>query len=206
MDNSKELVSRRQPNNKYLVDEQINKLSYLFRRLGIKEIIIADDVVFSGTVLRNIINRFKNNNISVIGIRTCISTYESYRYFNQYLPLGLKCQYLMSDQVIDQICERDFYFGIAGSGISITRNNEVFKAPYFRPYGNPVERSSIPIEYEKWFSLTCLRRSLDLWEEINRLNNKDFLISELPEKIVDTVEDDGVVKTLKKGMINRCIK
>ena len=29
MDNSKELVSRRQPNNKYLVDEQINKLSYL---------------------------------------------------------------------------------------------------------------------------------------------------------------------------------
>ena len=59
MDNSKELVSRRQPNNKYLVDEQINKLSYLFRRLGIKEIVIADDVVFSGTVLRSIINRFK---------------------------------------------------------------------------------------------------------------------------------------------------
>ena len=58
MDNSKELVSRRQPNNKYLVDEQINKLSYLFRRLGIKEIVIADDVVFSGTVLRSIINKF----------------------------------------------------------------------------------------------------------------------------------------------------
>ena len=50
----------------------------------------------------------------------------------------------MSKDIIDQICERDFYFGIAGSGISIKINEEIVKAPYFLPFGNPVERASIP--------------------------------------------------------------
>ena len=206
MDNSKYLVSRKLPNDKYAVEAQIHRLAFLFKRLGIKEIILADDVVFSGSVLKTIINEFKACNINVIGIRACISSYESYICFNESLPLGLKCGYLMSDQVIDQICERDFYFGIAGSGISIIKNNEVLKAPYFKPYGDPVNRSSIPTIEEQRFSLTCLRRSLELWQEIERLNKREIKIKELPEKIVDTKENDSVVKTLKKGMNKLCIK
>jgi hypothetical protein len=206
MDNSKCLVSRKLPNDKYNVEAQIHRLAYLFKRLGIKEIVLADDVVFSGSVLKKIIKEFKDCNINVIGIRSCISSYESFTYFNKTLPLGLKCGYLMSGQVIDQICERDFYFGIAGSGISIIKNNEVLKAPYFKPYGDPVNRSSIPTIEEQKFSLTCLRRSLELWQEIERLNRREIKIKELPEKIVDTNENDSVVKTLKKGMNKLCIK
>ncbi len=206
MDNSKNLVSRRQPNDKYSVINQITYLSLLFKRLGINEIVLADDVVFSGSVLKTIIDAFKKCNINVIGIRSAISSRDGYDYFNSTLPLGLKCGYLMSKDVIDQICERDFYFGIAGSGISITRNNEIFKAPYFKPYGDPVSRSSIPELEEQKFSLTCLRRSLELWQEIERLSKRKILISELPEKIVDTNENDRVVKTLKKGMNKICIK
>ena len=112
----------------------------------------------------------------------------------------------MSDQVIDQICERDFYFGIAGSGISVKQNNEVLKAPYFKPYGNPVERSSVPKNEEIRFSLTCLKRSIELWQEIERLNKKRILISELPERIIDTNSEEEVIKTLKKGMNKICIK
>lgn len=206
MDNSTELVSRKLPNDKYNVEAQIHRLAYLFKRLGIKEIVLADDVVFSGSVLKTIINEFKACNINVVGIRSCISSYESFTCFNESLPLGLKCGYLMSDQVIDQICERDFYFGIAGSGISIIKKNEVLKAPYFKPYGDPVTRSSIPSIEEQRFSLTCLRRSLELWQEIERLNRREIKIKELPEKIVDTNENDSVVKTLKKGMNKLCIK
>ena len=206
MDNSTELVSRKLPNDKYAVEAQIHRLAFLFKRLGIKEIILADDVVFSGSVLRTIINEFKACNINVIGIRTCISTNESFNYFNKNLSLGLRCGYLMSKEVIDQICERDFYFGIAGSGISIIRNNEVFKAPYFKPYGDPVNRSSIPTIEEQRFSLTCLRRSLELWQEIDRLNKRETLIKDLPERIIDTNENDSVIYTLKKGMNKLCIK
>ena len=206
MDNSTELVSRKLPNDKYNVEAQIHRLAFLFKKLGVKEIVLADDVVFTGSVLKKIINEFRACNINVIGIRSCISSYESFTCFNESLPLGLKCGYLMSDKVIDQICERDFYFGIAGSGISIIKNNEVLKAPYFKPYGDPVERSSIPTIEEQRFSLTCLRRSLELWQEIERLNKREIKIKELPERIVDTNENDSVVKTLKKGMNKLCIK
>ena len=59
MDNSTDLVSREDPNDKYSVDNQIAKLSKLFRLLGISEIVLADDVVFSGSVLGTIIGKFK---------------------------------------------------------------------------------------------------------------------------------------------------
>lgn len=103
----------------------------------------------------------------------------------------------MSDQVIDQVCERDFYFGIAGSGIMVDTN---YKAPYFLPFGNPNERASIPASSEKEFSVGCLRRSLNLWEEIEYLSKKEIYMRDLPERIIKTKVEDRVVKLLKKEM------
>ena len=106
----------------------------------------------------------------------------------------------MSDNVIDQICERDFYFGIAQSGISIKRNNDIYKAPYFLPYGNPNARASIPKEYEIDFSKGCIKRSIMLWEEIERLSNSEIYMKDLPEIINYTNKNDRVVKVLKKEL------
>ena len=183
------------------VDKQIKVLSDYFKSLNINEIVIADDVLFSGTVLRELIKKFKKNNINVIGIRCCISSIEGYNYFNQTLPLGVKCDYLLGSTTIDQICERDFYFGIVGSGIALqTNNGTIKKAPYFYPYGDPVARASIPENKAINFSNSCLNRSIKLWEEINKLSNKKTLISELPEQINNTQQNDSVVYTLKKGI------
>lgn len=168
--------------------------------IGETNIILADDVVFSGSVLKTIIEKFKNNGINIIGIRTCISSYEGYEYFNKTLPLGLKTGILMSKDIIDQICERDFYFGIAGSGISIRKEEKIYKAPYFLPYGNPITRASIPKEYANYFSQTCIRRSLQLWEEIKKNSNKKIYIKNLPEIINNTNEYDEVTKTLRKEL------
>lgn len=106
----------------------------------------------------------------------------------------------MEKDVIDQICERDFYFGIAGSGISVLTNTKVVKAPYFLPFGNPVERASIPKKYEKYFSDTCISRSISLWSEIERLSKRKIYIKDLPEQIQNTSPNDEVIKTLKKGL------
>lgn len=144
---------------------------------------------------------FKLNDIEVVGIRSGISSYEAYIYFNENLKLGLNCKYLLTEKVMDQICERDFYFGVAGSGISIKNDDSIYKAPYFIPYGNPFERASIPKEYENIFSIGCINRSISLWEEIEKLSNKKILIKDLPEKIFNTNENDEVIKTLKKGKI-----
>lgn len=190
-----EIVSRKDES----LDNQVNRLSNTLKG---KDIILSDDVVFSGGVLKNIISRFNKNGIRVVGIIASIISYESYSYFKDNLKYGIRANYIMSDDVIDQVCERDFYFGIAGSGIMIKTDNGLLKAPYFIPYGNPNERASIPKEFEKEFSYGCLERSIYLWNEIDKLRNLKTKILELPEKIINTNDNDEVVKTLKKE-INR---
>ena len=180
-----------------LIDYQIESLS---NKLMNKKIILADDVVFTGGVLKNIIQMFKKYGVEVVGIITSISTTESYNYFNSRLKNGLKTNYLMSEDVIDQICERDFYFGVAGSGIMVKRNGELYKSPYFKPFGDPNKRASIPTAYEDYFSIGCLNRSAYLWQEIDKLKKLKTKISELPERIINTNENEEVVKTLKKEM------
>lgn len=186
-----EIISRKSES----LDSQIKRITEV---LPSKEIILADDVVFSGSVLRSIIKRFRDYGIKVVGIISSICSYEGYEYFNKSLKYGIKTKVLMLEDVIDQICERDFYFGVAGSGIMISTGDGMYKAPYFKPYGNPYERASIPLEYVDFFSRGCLERSLYLWEDMDNIRDSKTKILELPERIINTKENDEVVKTLKK--------
>lgn len=174
------------------------QIQRLVNSLNDKEVILADDVVFSGEVLKNIINRFNILGIKVVGIISSICTRRAFIYFNNNLKYGIRTNYILEDCVIDQICERDFYFGIAGSGIMINTNKGFYKAPYFEPYGNPYERASIPKEYANRFSKGCLERSIYLWEEIEKLKKSVILMNELPERIINTESKQEVVKTLRK--------
>lgn len=199
LDGRKELVSRNNPNTTNSVELQVEKIAKYLEDNGTREIILSDDVVFSGSVLRKVTELFNKYNIRVVGIRSAISTIKPYQKFNSILPKKLKCGYLLEERVIDQICERDFYFGVAGSGISlIGKNNVIYKAPYFIPFGDPVERASIEERDKIDFSRSCLARSMLLWSEIERLSKRKILMEELPEKIVNTEAQDEVVKTLKK--------
>ena len=177
------------------VEEQIENIS---KNLTSKKIILADDVIFTGSVLKKIIGMFKKYNIEVVGVISSICTEEAFNYFNEKLDGGVKTNYILENKVIDQVCERDFYFGIAGSGILIKTDEGFSKAPYFKPFGDPCERASIPREYETYFSNGCSERSLYLWENIDKNKGRYSLISELPEKIINTSKDDYVVKTLRK--------
>ena len=192
LNGTNEIISRKSES----LDSQIDRLT---RTINSKKIILADDVIFSGTVIKTIIKKFKEKNIEVVRVLSSICSNEGYDYFNSNLKYGVITNYIMYD-VIDQVCERDFYFGIAGSGIMIRTDNGLFKAPYFMPYGNPNERASIPIDKELDFSKECLRRSIYLWNEIDKLRCNNTIIRELPESIINTNMDDEVVKTLKKEM------
>lgn len=185
--------------NKESIDSQINNI---INRFCGKKIILADDVVFSGNVLRFIIDRLNKGGVEVVGIITSVCTDSSYNYFNTNLKYGIRANYIMGDDVVDQVCERDFYFGIAGGGIMVDIDNKLYKAPYFKPFGNPNERASIPKSYEDSFSYECLRRSLNLWEEVERLKGDSVLASSLPEEIVGVDKNTDIVKLLKKEMNN----
>ena len=201
LDGSGLLVSRNNADDFCSVNSQVRNISNLLKANNLEKIVLADDVVFSGSVLTTIINLFKKYGVEVVGIRSAVSTIMSYDKFNKKLPLGIKCGFLLGDNVIDQICERDFYFGIVQSGISVIGDdNSIYKAPYFKPFGNPIERASIPKEYETEFSNGCLERSIELWDEIERLSDKTFFVRDLPERIINANENDEVIKVLKKGV------
>lgn len=196
LNGTNEVVSRINPNDFTNVDSQISSISSYLKSIGKNKILLADDVVYSGNVLKKIIEMFKKYNIEVIGILGLIISNESYNYFKN-LEIGINAGYIMSDRVIDQICERDFYFGVPCSGISMIKNNEIYKAPYFKPFGNPVERASIPLVYEEYFSKSCIKRSILLWEEIERLSKIKVYTNELPERI-NNLENGEVIKVLRK--------
>lgn len=199
---SKELTSRKDWNNSNSVEQQIQDITSKLKEKGKNEIILVDDVVFSGDVLRNIIKKFEKYGIKVNGIRACISTEQSYEYFNKNLKEGLSCGCLLSKDVIDQICERDFYFGIAQSGISVfDSNGEIMKAPYFKPFGDAVNRASIPEKYENFFSNGCLLRSIYLWKLIEENTGKKIYIKDMPEKILNTNQNERIIDVLRKGLI-----
>ena len=176
------------------IEDEIKRIS---KMIPSREIILADDVVFSGNVLRTIIRLFNEYGIEVLGIISSICTETSYNYFNKNLKMGILSNYKMTDDVIDQICERDFYFGIAGSGILTP---SLKKAPYFKPFGNPCERASIPKNMENSFSRNCIERSLLLWEEMERKKGTSILMRELPEQIQNTEENNQVTKILRKEL------
>lgn len=189
---SDEIVSRKTES----LEEQVKRMANV---LPSKEIVLADDVVFSGKVLTKLINEFKLYGIKVVGIVAAVCANDSYYQFKSMLKDGIKTNYLMSEYVIDQICERDFYFGVAGSGILMSKEKKD-KAPYFVPYGNPQERASIPEEHVIDFSKGCIKRSIDIWTDIDSQRNSQTQMKELPEKIVNTNENDYVVKTLKREL------
>ena len=203
LDGSKNLVSRKNPNDLNSVERQILDISISLKLQGKKEIVLVDDVVFSGSVLKTITRLFRENGIRVVGVRASISTEAAYDNFNKVLSKGLKCGCLLGKNVIDQICERDFYFGIVQSGISVQDSEgKIFKSPYFKPYGNPVIRASIPKEYEIVFSNNCLLRSMFLWKCVERRSGKKFFIEDIPEEIINTDKKERIIDVLKKGLIS----
>ncbi len=197
MSGSKDMVPRSNPLDKDGVRKQIETLAEIFKSQNEKEIMLLDDVIFSGSVIEYISKIFKENGIDVVGAIAAISSIDGYTMFNG-LKEKVNCGYLMEKDVLDEICERDFYYGIAQSGMARLVDGKVYKAPYFMPFGDPVARASVPLDRKEYFSTMCVNLSLDLWEEIERLSKREIMNNELPERILNTDYNEGVVKTLRK--------
>lgn len=190
INNYDSLTSRKGVN----IDNQITDIS---NKINGNKIILLDDVIFSGNALREVISKFNKQGITVIKIISSICTKNAYDAFKKEVKYGVSTNYLLENE-IDQICERDFYFGVAGSGIMVQSNNGLYKAPYFKPFVSPNQRASIPFEYENSFSIGCLDRNIYLWRELEKIKEDKIYVCELPEKIIYTDKDEEVVKTLKR--------
>ena len=80
-------------------------------------------------------------------------------------------------------------------------DGKVLKKPYFKPFGIPVERASIPREFESIFSNNCMLRSMYLWKCIEENTGREIAIKEMPEEISGTNGEERIINTLRKGLI-----
>ncbi len=153
-----------------------------------RPIVIIDDGCFSGDTMFQIVTMMKKRGLnvqkSIVGIM-----------IDRFNNLIVKDQpdFIIDSvydfiNVIDWICERDFFIGVPLSGktVGYKMGNKII--PYYpdvsllycRPFGNPNGSASIPIDCMVEYSKFIIGLSCELWEEIERLSGKVVTCNDVP--------------------------
>jgi hypothetical protein len=146
----------------------------------------VDDVVFTGELIVEVIQRLSSLGIKVSLVCVGVGIAEGIHQINQ-LNCEVRCV-RRYEEVIDEICERDFYPGIPFSGRLLIGNGNV-GVPYLLPFGDPGKWASIPLEWQVPFSEFCIKQTVKLFEEIERCSSKIISCAELG-RMVSTLPQD----------------
>lgn len=146
------------------------------RASGVREVCIVDDVLFSGALLEKIFAIFSRMGIRVPVVCAGVGIAEGIARLNDF-GCEVRCVRAYGE-VLDEVCERDFYPGTPFSGRTLDHDRSV-GLPYILPFGNPEEWASIPSRYAKELSVFCLRQTIALFDEIERYSNRSVLCKDL---------------------------
>ena len=86
-------------------------------------------------------------------------------------------------EVIDEICERDFYPGVSLSGRLLV-GNENIGLPYVLPFGNAEKWASIPTEWQEPFSQFCIQQTIRLFKAIEHCSGRIVRCCDLARKVI----------------------
>lgn len=158
---------------------------------------LVDDVLFTGGSLLGLaedlalVNRPVTKVIAGIAIGDGVTRLEN---------SGIEVTYVEKyDNVIDEVCARDFYPGVPFSGRSIfTPTGEVWSAPYIAPFGDPVVWASIPEERAQDFSQACLEQAITVWSAVEKASETKIPSSRIPRRIKGVDDERSVVYALKR--------
>lgn len=104
-------------------------------------------------------------------------------------------------EVIDEICERDFFGAVPYSGRTVICNEgKCWGAPYFLPFGRADKWASIPEEVIPEYSRYCLRQSIELWRQIEDLSDARITTDDVPRKIFRMKSNGSIVDALKESL------
>jgi hypothetical protein len=150
---------------------------------GVKKLALVDDVIFTGSLLSEVRSKLEKIGIHIPVVYT-------------YIGVGLGVERLKAEgiqvqcanyypQVIDQVCERDFFLGVPNCGRTLVDTNGLFwGVPYMLPFGNP-KWASIPEIAQSDYSRFCIKQSIKLWQAIEIASSKPVLCQDLPRSIID---------------------
>ena len=184
--------------NNQPVQDQFNVLANRFKG---KAISLADDVVFSGGTISTIIDSLGARGVKVKQVIASVVINGGYEALQDR---GVTVQYdRIYDDVIDEVCMRDFIVGVPDGGRNIIDGNDRKSAPYIWPFGDAEQWASLPKSSLPAFSKVALETSCDFWEEVGRLNGRIMRTEALSKPIVTWPETpyitEGINTVLKGG-------
>lgn len=163
---------------------------------GLGEVVLVDDVLFSGSLLVRVIR-----DLGRLGLRVrvvCIGVGVGCG-LGRLRSDGIEVRCLREySAVIDEICERDFYPGVPFSGRLLFGSADVGR-PYLRPFGDPGRWASVPDPWVRPFSEFCLRQTVDLFGEIGRISGRPVRCVDLGRPVFSLPQDDtSFVEALRR--------
>jgi hypothetical protein len=154
---------------------------------GLKEVLLADDVIFSGSLIERVCRILARLDIRVPVICAGVGIGEG---VNKLVRHGREVFCVrMFDQVIDEVCERDFVPGVPQSGRAL-RGEDRVGIPYLFPFGDPVRWASIPEDHAASFSTFCLTHAIRLFEEVEHLSDKPVRCCDLARVPIGLPQDE----------------
>jgi len=160
---------------------------------GLKEVALLDDVIFSGELLERIISVLQAHDIRVFHVVSGIGINAGLSRVRTKVN-NVSCVRVYDD-VIDEVCERDFYPGVPYSGRLLSGGRNV-GVPYLLPFGNPQKWASVPSESAVAFSRFFISQSLSIFLEIEQVSGRYVLCSDLSRKIVGMPNQGRFVEIL----------
>lgn len=149
------------------------------------EAALLDDVIFSGVLLSQICDLFARHGISIVRAYAGIAIGEGiHRLSERGCPVQCVRRY---DEVIDEICERDFLPGAPLSGRTIYGQDNV-GMPYLLPFGNAEQWASFPVVQARELSRTILQAGINLYQQLPPIRCAD-----LPRHIVGVPKNETLV-------------
>lgn len=175
------------------VDENLNSkglgrrpgsppLSQQFRKLreaGVREARLVDDVIFTGDQTERVIGVLARSGIVVSSVCVGIAIQEGVERLEK---IGVRVDAVRTyKEVIDEVCERDFYPGVpyCGRTQDFALNLGV---PYILPFGKPSTWASIPEERQEEFSRFCMQQTAELFEAIEKVSGTRIAMGEIDRK------------------------
>ncbi|MFA5945686.1 MAG: hypothetical protein WC802_02130 [Patescibacteria group bacterium] len=168
--------------------EEIREIA---RLVGEPEIALVDDVVFSGAMMAQIISAFAKHGVAVRRVYAGVAIGEG---ANRLKLDNIDVHAVRSfAEVLDEVCERDFFPGAPMSGRTLA-NLPNTGAPYLLPFGNAQKWASIPTEHARRFSTAVLRASAEVYDVLG------LRVTELPRRIhgLSADHDEQVSTVLRR--------
>lgn len=155
--------------------EQFRKL----KEAGVREARLVDDVIFTGDQTERVVKVLLKCGIVVSSVCAGIAIQEGVEKLS---GVGVKVDAVRTyDEVIDEVCERDFYPGVPYCGR--TKDFELnLGIPYILPFGKPSTWASIPEECQEEFSRFCMLQTAKLFGAIEEVSGTRIAMSEIDRK------------------------